>query len=530
MKKLTSILLALCLTLALAACGGGNTPAATQAPSAPDSGETAPSAAAAPAGASDAVAGETYDAGNFKALVPSGWKAFPQHDVFDDDPNAMNPNLLQISKGASTDLDLFSKPCVTITYNGPGGKLMPPSKDFYDNVEDMADITTGDHTWSAFRCDSFGQKMAILFEDLGEIQYQAAVAYETSDGKIDINDADVQAVLASIAPSSAADAALAAAGGESGDGPNAAETAAANYDWWNGYWYGWWCIYNSTGIYEPANKIAWDAYAKIDVYPDNTANIRLWDTGTDEDTPLLFAYSDLKAGTAEQGVMAINRVDFFPYDKWNNGTQAAEMDEHVDITVDPADSTVSRFADMIEINGRYADPNNSADAFEYYIFLKPWGADWEDVRNGDTTGCLFNDMMPLYYDNWYKSLLALSYTHPVSSFEEGIRIINEATENGAGSESGGGALDPAGKEGADGKVDMATLQELLPWAKKLSYDTTYDEIAAKFGVHGKSVESLFDGKSIYRWLATDKDYIQITFDLHEDGSETWNVTQWNGIQ
>ena len=25
------------------------------------------------------------------------------------------------------------------------------------------------------------------------------------------------------------------------------------------------------------------------------------------------------------------------------------------------------------------------------------------------------------------------------------------------------------------------------------------------------------------------DYSQISFNIHEDGSETWNVTQWNGI-
>lgn len=81
----------------------------------------------------------------------------------------------------------------------------------------------------------------------------------------------------------------------------------------------------------------------------------------------------------------------------------------------------------------------------------------------------------------------------------------------------------------DGKTDLATLQRLLPWAKKLSYSTTYDEIAAEFGVHGQSQDSLFEGKSIYCWWATDDDYIQITFDLHDDSSETWNVTQWSGI-
>lgn len=115
------------------------------------------------------------------------------------------------------------------------------------------------------------------------------------------------------------------------------------------------------------------------------------------------------------------------------------------------------------------------------------------------------------------------------SFEEGINAINDylASEGGSG---GSGTLDAADKEGADGKVSMAVLKEMLPWCKsETSYDMTYEEIAAKFGVHGASIESLFEGKTIYRWGSDDDNYIQITFDLHEDGSETWNVTQWNGI-
>ena len=40
----------------------------------------------------------------------------------------MNPNILQISKGAASDLDLFSKPWVTVNYAGPSTTLMPPMR------------------------------------------------------------------------------------------------------------------------------------------------------------------------------------------------------------------------------------------------------------------------------------------------------------------------------------------------------------------------------------------------------------------
>lgn len=103
--------------------------------------------------------------------------------------------------------------------------------------------------------------------------------------------------------------------------------------------------------------------------------------------------------------------------------------------------------------------------------------------------------------------------------------------NQGGSSGGGGVLDPAAKEGADGKVDMATLKTALAWCKEnASYSTPYDEIAAQFGVHGKQIESFFENNTIYRWWATEDAYVQITFTLGSDGSELWNVTQYDGIR
>jgi len=311
--------------------------------------------------------------------------------------------------------------------------------------------------------------------------------------------------------------------------PEKKPEAEINYDWWEGEWYGWWCLRNGTGAYEPASEIAWDAYAEIEVYNDNTGLLRLWDTGTSKDEVLAYGYElTFEPSDAPQGVMKSSRVVFFPNEVWNNGMEAAEMDERsIGWTVDPSESTVSKFENMIEITGHYADPNNSEDSFDYYVYLRPWGTLWDDVRNGDTTGCIYSDMMPLYHDNWYVSLLNLGYESHVASFEEGIDIINAALAG----ESTGGSLDPADKANADGKVSLAKLKELLPWMKtETDYGMPYEVIAEKFGVHGKSIESLFEGKAIYRWLADDENYIQITFDINDDGSETWNVTQWSGLK
>ena len=91
-------------------------------------------------------------------------------------------------------------------------------------------------------------------------------------------------------------------------------------------------------------------------------------------------------------------------------------------------------------------------------------------------------------------------------------------------------LDPNDREGADGKVDLATLQRVLPWLKEAqSYSLTYDEIAAQFGVHGMSVESPFEGTIYFRWWSDEDNYIQVAFNPQPDGTETWNNTQWDGI-
>ena len=181
--KLVSVLLCvvLCAVL-LTACGEQAAPAAT------DPAE---------------VTGETFDAGKVSALVPNGWKAFPQHDVFSDDAKAMLPDVINIIKGGSSDTDMFTKPYIRFDFGDAEKTLYFTDKDFYDDVADLEPITTGEHTWNGFSCTSLGYKMIILCCEDGDLQYQATIYTEQSNGKISLDDADVQAILASVAPSAA---------------------------------------------------------------------------------------------------------------------------------------------------------------------------------------------------------------------------------------------------------------------------------------------------------------------------------------
>ena len=91
------------------------------------------------------------------------------------------------------------------------------------------------------------------------------------------------------------------------------------------------------------------------------------------------------------------------------------------------------------------------------------------------------------------------------------------------------------KEGADGMVpDYETLKKGLEWCKiERDYDSTYEEIAQQFGVHGKFVDEYeaFDKPfRRYRWFFDEENYVTVTFEVKPDGTETWNVTAWDGIK
>ena len=141
--------------------------------------------------------GEEYDTGNFKVTAPEGWTIFPQTDVFSDD-GELDPTRLYLSKGGESEWDLFSKPYILITYAGPRTTLWAPDKDFYDNTEDLEPLTTGSHNWTGFSGESYGTKYYFLFEDKDEVQYQISMNYETTAGKISLDDPDVLAILSSI--------------------------------------------------------------------------------------------------------------------------------------------------------------------------------------------------------------------------------------------------------------------------------------------------------------------------------------------
>lgn len=177
MKKLFALLLALTMLLCLAACGGGE-----KTPADPSQ-----------------VTGETYNAGKVSVLVPNGWKAFPVTDMWSEDPNATDPHKVNIIKGGDSELDMLSCPYIMVIHYEPGSFIVPTS-DFYDNVTNLDPITTGSLTWEGFSADSFGTQIINMWAtNAAGHHFQLNIFPKASKGEIALTDADVQALLASIA-------------------------------------------------------------------------------------------------------------------------------------------------------------------------------------------------------------------------------------------------------------------------------------------------------------------------------------------
>lgn len=123
---------------------------------------------------------------SFRVTIPAGWKAFK-----------VNDRVLQICKDGKKDSDILSKPYMQLNFSGDA-YMLPPSKDGYYDVTDIAPLALGAYTWKGFACESMGFRVAMLWTGEGKRQFQVSANLETPLGKIDMTDADVLEILASV--------------------------------------------------------------------------------------------------------------------------------------------------------------------------------------------------------------------------------------------------------------------------------------------------------------------------------------------
>ena len=193
MKKIIAIMLVLTMLFALVACGEKE-PEETNAPEteapAVDDGGSDPSA----------ISGEVFNTGSFTALVPTGWKAFALDDIWSEDPGVTDPTKLQIVKDGTSEFDVLTKAYIQIDYFGPEKDMLVPASDWYEEVTELEPVVIGELTWNGFSAVSGGNPMTLLYAgEAGEPQYQA-VLWCRDENIISATDADVIAILESLAP------------------------------------------------------------------------------------------------------------------------------------------------------------------------------------------------------------------------------------------------------------------------------------------------------------------------------------------
>ena len=148
------------------------------------------------------VSGETYSTDVMSVTVPKGWKALPFYKNGNVDD--VNQNEIGIHKGAKEGYDMAHTPGMTV-YFRPNQSRTSFGKTYYEDVVDLEPFTTGDLRWEGFTGKmqiGYSDKrsdIAALWTSVGNDMFQAFIWLELDGKKIALDDADVKAILASIA-------------------------------------------------------------------------------------------------------------------------------------------------------------------------------------------------------------------------------------------------------------------------------------------------------------------------------------------
>ena len=171
---------------------------------------------------------------------------------------------------------------------------------------------------------------------------------------------------------------------------------AGGYDWWEGDWYGWWIVTDATDEYDYLIDSYWDACATIEV-DGTTGTIAVWDENYQCSEPLALVEGEFDEGFGDYGCFESDSGTF--------------MDSEVgywDWVVDSDAADAGYIDNMVCISGTYTD--DDGESFDYYIFLRPWGMEWDDLEGKEIPTAPYDDMMPGGYYSWYLPLLEKGVT------------------------------------------------------------------------------------------------------------------------
>ena len=379
----------------------------------------------------------------------------------------------------------------TVKQNGTEltGATIFLSEDSFDTVTDsqFSEVAAG---------ETLEVQMAYVLADLtSEVELQWEELLGSKSGKLTIDPSTLtrEEPEAAAQPDDSTDDATADTSAPAGD---------ALLDWWNGDWYGWWTMYGCYGSYEGMDGMAWDVCGTIDIGEDYTGTVTLWDEDYTKAEPMASADVSLsEAGTGEYGTVT------------SEGGYFTDIPlEHADWIVDPG---LSDYEDLIWITGFY---ENGEDEFTYEIYLRPWGASWDDLSE---------DVQPLYYSDWYLPLIEAGAAMPDA-------IGESAPAGGTGTDTSA----PTGGEdvpGGDGIVSDEAVQKAWVYMSEVAkdiYNTTYEELAEYFGVDGLFDKQEFSdvyeaNMRFYKWISSTNPHNFIYVNFLEKEPGVYKISAYN---
>lgn len=377
----------------------------------------------------------------------------------------------------------------TVKQNGTEltGATIFLSEDSFDTVTDsqFSEVAAG---------ETLEVQLAYVLADLtSEVELQWEELLGAKSGKLTIDPSTLTREEDAAQPEDPADVDTTDTAAPAGD---------TLLDWWNGDWYGWWTMYGCYGYYEGMDGMAWDICGTIDIGEDYTGTVTLWDEDYTRDNAMASADVSLsEAGTGEYGAVM------------SEGGYFTDIPlEHADWIVDPG---LSDYEDLIWITGFY---ENGEDEFTYEIYLRPWGASWDDLSE---------DVQPLYYSDWYLPLIEAGAAMP-DAIGEGAPAASAGTDTPASTGSGD-------IPGGDGIVSDEAVQKAWVYMSEVAkdiYNTTYEELAEYFGVDGLFDKQEFSdvyeaNMRFYKWISSTNPHNFIYVNFLEKEPGVYKVSAYN---
>lgn len=158
---------------------------------------------------------------------------------------------------------------------------------------------------------------------------------------------------------------------------------------YEGEWYGWWQINNSSGEMADLNSIWYDCCAEVTLGKDGQAEVKMWDEVCPKKDPL--AKFSIVVGEDAQAMVSSGWF----YDEENGAIQ------DLDFSINNAVAE-----NLIIFEGHYESESSS---FDFLAYLRPWGQLWDDMDPA---------MLPGGYEGWYLPLLDAGESAPNEIFFE----------------------------------------------------------------------------------------------------------------